>query len=582
MERTSSLDLFRGSDAFSTLAFLDGHEADSGHIAAEGLQPSPAVPVSMPVSSLHMTAPSQRPPKLLHTSRLAPGFSAWPQTASNPYTLIAMHQPATAPHTFLPFGTPATQQAAGTADCQADSFAALLADDTAVGFADDCFRRESDLYLSQDRALPAETAQHEGLHSNADEESSAIEPSPDQPTASIQPAAVASSTQPAATESMLHDHAVANTAPVTASAQPAPLQPPDIASASQGVAATQPPGIAYSHNLPTTATEDDGLPDAHADRPAADAHTSCTEPQALQDQLQRDAGDTQAVAPTPTQLELQTLTNNRQEHTAQASAGSSPVAMLKGRDGVLDSLGASTSFSPKLSQQVWRPSQHSAPSPAQVKMSLDGVRATNAAADCTAQASTGPERPDATDMQGAAADLKADLPDAALGNSPAAQGDCQLQRDVQVQAPPSQQQKLGNSQDAVERPKLAVQDYQLPLPEVAKGAPTTGPQTRKDTGQQAQPVPMATVKQDAHSRLPQDASTSQQKGGSSGMLHYLACIVYPPRQKHMAWMSISAQLPGCLLIIHMRAAIPLLCCMVFIVVGGCVLATWALLEYCGA
>ena len=513
MERTSSLELFRGSDAFTSLAFLDGQEpsreANSGNIAAEGLQPSQAIPASIPVSSLHLAAPTQRPSKLLHPSRLAPGFSAWPPTTSCPYPLVAMQQPATARHTFLPFGSPASQHAAGTTDCQPDSFAALLADDTALGFADDCFRRESDLYLSQDRAVAAETAHHIALSSSDDYSSPA-----EQPQGNITP------TQAAACESVPHDPTVGNPAPVTALAYSVPLQPPDVASVSQMVASAQPPSITSFLN-PSPPALEDNLPavhacitaaDAHANRIAADAHTSGAEPQASHGQLpaaDRNAGQTHPDAPSPTQVELQTPKGNGQVHAAQASASSPLVAALSTRDAVTRSLGACESIWSKPAVPLPRLPQQSAQSTHQAEavMSPDGATAPGNAPDPSAHSPLDDEHPRITDLRATPAQVKADLHDAAADDGQAASQDCQLQDASQLQGSMSQQQKLGDGQAAVVRPKLAVQDYQLPL---------------------LQPAPHATASQGVHTSLPQDAAVGKHRGGSSGV----CCSVLPAENAH--------------------------------------------------
>ena len=544
MERTSSLDLFRGSDAFTSLAFLDGqelsHEANSGNIAAEGLQPSQAIPARMPVNSLHLAAPMQRPSKMLHTSRLAAGFSAWPQTASGPYpSVAAMQQPARARHTFLPFGSPASQHVAGTVDCQADSCAALLADDTALGFADDCFRRESDLFLSQDRAVAAETAYHIALPSNDDYSS---------------PSDVSPATQSAAAESMPHDPTVGKAAPVTVSAHSAPCHLPAIAAASQEIASTQTPIINSFHNLSPSALKDSNLaPAAPASMTAADASASGAEPQAAHDQLQtadHHAGQMQSDTPNPDQVEPQTSTDNGQAHTAQVSASSSLVTAPTARDIVANNLGACKSMKSKLVEPLLRPN----PLPAQMSPQAG---APGDAPDCCIRAPLEGEHPHATDLEATPAEVKADLQeklhDTAVGQA-ASQG-CQLQNASHGHSSISQQQKLGSGETAGGRPKLAVQDYQLPLLQSARDVSASGPQTQEDTRQAEQPGLTATVSQAAHTSLPQNAPTSQHRGDMSG-------VCFPPwsAQLHLAcWESILWQnmctAPSCLLTLHIVAAI---------------------------
>lgn len=531
MERTSSLELFRGSDAFSSLAFLDGQdasrEANSCHTIVEGLQPSQAIPASMPVASLHLTDPTQGPSKLLH-SRLASGFSAWPQTASTPYTSIAMHHPASARHSFLPFGTPASQHAAGTADCQADSFAALLADDTALGFADDCFRRESDLYLSQDRAMPSDAAHREGLQSNADEDGFAIEQPQHPVMASGQPAVAPASTQPAATASAPHQHPTGDTAPVIASPQTAPLHSPAMATLSQEAAAAQPPTTTSSQHPPPPVTEDTC--------PSAACAGMTADPQAAHGQ-QQPAGSGAQTRPDalgPTQASPQTSITNKQEHMMPAAASSSPVAGLKGKDSDVNSIGASSSIR---NQAVLRLPQQSVPAAPQTQAVLSPQRArapmhTPAVSAQPAEQSTHPDAagtqaaapPEIRAQSNAAADATA--ADAAAAAAAAAagsdsqlpQGAGRLQQGAQVCAPHSQQQVLGSDHSAVAGPKLAVQDYQLPLPPTAQDTPATIP-----WAQQAPAQPL--VRQGTHhTRLAEDASASLDMGGPSGE-SYLACIV---------------------------------------------------------
>lgn len=532
MERTSSLDIFRGSDAFTSLAFLDGqepgHEASSSNIAAEGLQPSQAFSASMPVSSLHVSDPSQRPSKLLHTSRLAPGFAAWPQTANNPYPSVAMQPPATARNSFPSFEALASQQPAGTADHQADSFAALLADDTALGFADDCFRRESDLYLSQDRTLPPEAAHHDGLPSN---HSSAIDQPEGEVTACIQPSAVSPATQSAASESVPHDATVATTLSGTTSAASASLRPPEIASASHEVASAQPPLSTNPDNPSPPPCMDSNLPAAQTNTTATDVHTPGAELQAAHDQLLpadlKQTEQTKADAPSPTQAESQTSADNGQQPTPQASASSAQIEATKAGDAVVNSLGACESERSSSVQPVLRPVLQSAGSPAQAEavMAPKGATVLGDASDSAAQAP--PHRdlrdppledahPPATQLQATAITVKAALPEAAAGDSHAAQQDLQPVYASQRQSSPSPQQKPGNSGAAAGRPKLAVQDYQLPLLRTARGAPARGAQTQQDSEQSAQPAPDGAVHRTRSSS--QDTSSVQHRGGLSDLV----------------------------------------------------------------
>lgn len=176
MERTSSLDLFRSSAdgaLFSDLTFLDGQEplfdASVSQAPSVGLQPSQAVPATLPSSSTHLTSGQVPSSKLFHSNRVAtaPVFSNWPQAATNAYT--SSSQPGSMRRGYLSYDTSTVQRPATAADSQTDSYAALLADDTALGFADDCFRRESDLFFSQERAANADVLSLDplpGLHAD--------------------------------------------------------------------------------------------------------------------------------------------------------------------------------------------------------------------------------------------------------------------------------------------------------------------------------------------------------------------------------------------------------------------------------
>ncbi len=152
--------MFRGSEAFSDLNFLDGQESlfetSTGQPPATDLQPSQPFPANLPVTSTHSTSGQRPSSKLFNSSRLAtaPTFSSWPQASSHAFTTAS--QPASMRHDFLPYNSSTSQRPPRAADSQSDSFAALLADDTALGFADDCFRRESDLFLSQERVATAD------------------------------------------------------------------------------------------------------------------------------------------------------------------------------------------------------------------------------------------------------------------------------------------------------------------------------------------------------------------------------------------------------------------------------------------
>ena len=179
MERTSSLDLFRGSadaSVFSDLNFLDGQEsffeASVSQAPSASLPSSNAVPASLPSSSASLANGQKPATKLLHSNRM----SGWPAATSSAY--ISSAQPVSMHHEHL-YGS--SQRPASAADSQTDSFAALLADDTALGFADDCFRRESDLFVSQERsavfdALPAQPAAPSDSQTQAEVQSQTDKP----------------------------------------------------------------------------------------------------------------------------------------------------------------------------------------------------------------------------------------------------------------------------------------------------------------------------------------------------------------------------------------------------------------------
>ena len=157
MERTSSLDLFRGSadgSFFSDLNFLDPGDSQFISDPNERQQVSQAVPCSVPLPQ----RPGQGPATLqssTYPSALSFG-AAWPQSASRQWS---HSQPVGYTDTFLQSSSN-HQQRTDISESQPDSLA-LLDDDTALGFADDCFRRESDLFLSQDKVL-----QHDALLAN--------------------------------------------------------------------------------------------------------------------------------------------------------------------------------------------------------------------------------------------------------------------------------------------------------------------------------------------------------------------------------------------------------------------------------
>lgn len=147
MERKSSLDLFRGSadsSFFSDLNFLEELPHDPAPV-------SEAVPSTLPLQQIpaNQAVPIKHNRSPYHSS--AALINAWPQ-ASGRLSSQAYNRPISFPDTFLPLSNSSATRA-GHSDSHPDSSSALLNDDTALGFADDCFRRESDLFLSQERTL---------------------------------------------------------------------------------------------------------------------------------------------------------------------------------------------------------------------------------------------------------------------------------------------------------------------------------------------------------------------------------------------------------------------------------------------
>ena len=490
MERTSSLDLFRGSDAFSTLAFLEGQEPTSetsnGHTAVQSLQASQAIPASLPVNSLHLTAPGQRPSsKLLHTSRLAPGFLTWPQTTS---------------HSFLSFGNPASHQPGGTADSQTDSFAALLADDTALDFADDCFRRESDLYLSQDRAAQAEAVYASGPPSSADGVSPANGQSHAPDSASNQPAAISVAQQTASTASPIQESVGTLTDLQTLSTL-------------QTAGASQTPATASLDRSLPAATEGTNQHDSTAAKPCP----SCTEPQILHDQQSpgtlntRETADVQAVAPAVSQTE-QLSASMMPGQPSQAPLSSSPAAALSPEHHAGKQTSPSKVNSPKSTQSGLASATQ--PMPAfplgQAASSEDvapEVRALDHRTGGLLNYASMPTTAAHPHLQ-AAAHATQDSDQVALAQ--------------QQQQPPRQQQS-GSEASAKSRFKLAVQDYQLPMPQVIREAPVDEPEAHEGRHQPPPSALKLQVKQDVHAHATRSVAASgeqisAQNGGSPGAL----------------------------------------------------------------
>lgn len=153
MERTSSLDLLRGSadsGFFSDLNFLDIQEPDLALETADTQPPSQAIPSSLPLQQ--SSAKQGQTPAVFHSSSypLGHGYgNAWPQL--DRHAQAGSHQARSFPDAYL-HPSPAAPHRSDALDSQPDSSTALLNDDTALGFADDCFRRESDIYASYERA----------------------------------------------------------------------------------------------------------------------------------------------------------------------------------------------------------------------------------------------------------------------------------------------------------------------------------------------------------------------------------------------------------------------------------------------
>ena len=266
MERTSSLDLFRSSAdgaLFSDLTFLDGQEplfdASISQAPSVGLQPSQAVPATLPSSSTHLTSGQVPSSKLFHSNRVAtaPVFSNWPQAATNAYT--SSSQPGSMRRGYLSYDTSTVQRPATAADSQTDSYAALLADDTALGFADDCFRRESDLFFSQERAANADVLSLDplpGLH--ADDAASGHVDADTAPPHLLAADTAPEQTAPARTDAT-HFAALATAAeqaPAAITAQkqppaiPAPEQPAALPTAQEQSAAATTASNPVSHEAP--------------------------------------------------------------------------------------------------------------------------------------------------------------------------------------------------------------------------------------------------------------------------------------------------------------------------------------------
>ena len=445
MERTSSLDLFRGSDVFSDLSFLEGQEAlfepSSSQTPVVPQQSSQAVSASLPVTSTHLASGQRPSSRLLHSSQLAavPASSSWPQAASTAFT--SSSQPASLRHNFLSYDGSTSQRPASAAESQADSVAALLADDTALGFADDCFRRESDLFIPQERTNAVVVASDHltDLHGHA-----AVLDTPAAGTGLHQSgvAGTVSSEQPAA-----------NTAPSQFAAATAvrallPTAAPVVSPANQ-------PSAAQAISEPTTAKlhsagMQDPLSVPGAAPPSVTTHSALKQP-AAKDPL---AVDAHPGACTPARAEESLET---QDHTAQASEDKSTAELASTAPPELDlAEAASPGGSPKSIQSPPSPSLHQHTAPAQHVVSPSSPQNIihTAAPKSNAEPVGRPEQ----------AQCVTQMPSSAT-TSHAAEG-AAAQADVQpADAPHDSLNQPVNGQMQADRPQLSVQEYCLPGPE---------------------------------------------------------------------------------------------------------------------
>lgn len=446
MERTSSLDLFRGSEVFSDLDFLDGQEAmfepSASQAPAVDRPNSQPVTASLPISSTHLTSGQRPSSKLFHSSRVAtvPAFSSWPQAASNAFTPSS--QAASIRHDFLSFDSSITARPASAADSQTDSFAALLADDTALGFADDCFRRESELFFSQDRA------------GHIDASASGDSAAPKEPAVSV-------SQQSAATASIAPlppPAAAAAAAPLTASAQSSDAAAPPASAPAEGPAAartsdaitSQTITFSSSQAMPAPATDHARSPAFQDHLPAAAAPPITVPPSAQKQPAAHDtfAADAHTGASTPARAEESLET---QEHTAEASEDKSVAKLASAAPQGSDMLETSPACSPKSIQSPPSPhDQHAAA--AQLLTSTPfphGMHQTLAASSALpAQGSDPPQFISTTDPSAPKA-----FPTA---GSPVLAG---VQ---QATAPVDTSRRPVNEPAAAARPRLSVQEYSLP------------------------------------------------------------------------------------------------------------------------
>ena len=447
MERTSSLDLFRGSEVFSDLDFLDGQEAmfepSAGQAPAVDRQNSQPVTASLPISSTHLTSGQRPSSKLFHSSRVAtvPAFSSWPQAASNAFTPSS--QAASIRHDFLSFDSSINARPASAADSQTDSFAALLADDTALGFADDCFRRESELFFSQERAGHIDASASGQLQSIPGDNAVTEEP------------AVSIPQQPAATASIAPvPPPTAAGAPLMASAQSSVAAAHPASAPAKGPAATGTSAainLSSSQAMPAPATDQTRSPVLQDHSPVPNAPPPITVPFSAQKQPAAHntfAADAHPGASTPARAEESLET---QEHTAEASEDKSVAEPASAAPQGSDMLETSPACSPKSIQSPPSPhNQHAAP--AQLLTSTPFPHSTHqtlaASSGLPPQGSDPPQSISMTDLSAPQAFPTAGAP--------------VLTGVQQAKAPVGTSKQPVNYQAAAARPQLSVQEYSLP------------------------------------------------------------------------------------------------------------------------
>ena len=452
MERTSSLDLFRGSEVFSDLDFLDGQEAmfepSAGQAPTVDRQNSQPVTASLPISSTRLTSGQRPSSKLFHSSRVAtvPAFSSWPQAASNAFTPSS--QPASIRHDFLSFDSSISARPASAADSQTDSFAALLADDTALGFADDCFRRESELFFSQERAGHIDASASGQLPSIPSDSAAPPQPAVSVPQQSAATTSIAPAPPPAAANAPL-------TAPVQSSgaaalSASAPAEGPAATGTSAAIP-TQAISLSSSQAMPAPATDQARSPALQDRLPLSNAAPPTTAP--LSANKQPAAHDTFATdahpgASTPARAEDSLET---QEHTAEACENKSvaELASSAAPQGS-DMLETSPACSPKSIQSPPSPhDQHAAP--AQLCTSTPFPHSTHQTIAASSLPAPGSDPPQS---------ISTIVPSAPQVFPTA--GAPMLAGVQQATAPVDTSRQPVNDQAAAARPQLSVQEYSLP------------------------------------------------------------------------------------------------------------------------